>query len=353
MKPTFLTFLLGFFLNSSMAQNCDIAQAGVTIYNATNTSATTNVQVGQNANFKFSITNMGTDAGCSIPANTVTAIFDFPVLSGDIMPYIYDGPLSFISGYFTWTYNSDAQVLIGKNSTAIPHGMGDANILVKVKGNVSGSGHSNLNLTQGGGTSDNTGNDFAGAQLLVTANSALPVILSSFTGAPDKCDASLKWTTKTEESNFSHFEIEYSPDARTFIKVGIVQGKAISSGADYKFTYRQVNGNGYYRLKQVDKDGKFEYSNSIRVSTNCNDKARILVYPNPLSYDQKLIVTISGYTGKIKGELYNAMGQQVTVYNLVNSANELSVMNLSAGVYMLYVKGEEGNADSFKVVVTR
>jgi hypothetical protein len=297
--------------------------------------------------------NAGTSTGCTIPANSVTAIFDFPTLAGNIKPYIYNGPAQFVSGYFTWTYSSSDEVLIGTNTIAIPHGLGDANIIVKVRGNAAGSGHSNLNLTQGGGTADNTANNFAGAQLTVTTNSALPIILSSFTGTPDKCDASLKWATKTEETNFSHFEIEYSPDAGIFTKVGTVTGKALATGADYAFTYRQLNGNGYYRLRMVDKDGKYEYSNVIRVSSNCGNKSRVFIYPNPLSYDQKLTVTISGYTGKIKGELYNALGEKVNVYTLVNSANELSVMNLSAGVYMLYVKGEGGNADSFKIVVTR
>jgi hypothetical protein len=348
-----LFFLLTFFVNFSNAQNCDIAQAGVAVYDAANTAPVLSVSRGQDANFKFSISNAGTGTGCSIPANSVTAIFDFPTLAGGIKPYIYSGPASFVSGYFKWTYNSSEEVLLGTNTTAIPSGQGDLNILVKIRGNAGGSGHSNLNLTQGGGASDNTANNFAGAQLKVTENSSLPVLLSAFTVTPDKCNALLNWTTASSESKLSHFEIEYSPDGRTFIKIDNVAGKNSNAGADYKFSYRQLNGDGYYRLKLVDKDGSFGYSNTVHAITNCSDKSKVLVYPNPISYDQKLIVAISGYSGKIKGELYNATGQKVTVYSLINSANELSVMNISAGVYMLKIRSEDGESASFKIVVTR
>lgn len=353
MKSAFLIFLSLLFLKSSEAQNCDIATTGVSIVNAGNTAPVSAISTGQTANFKFSIFNAGTDPNCTIPANTVTAIFDFPTLPGGIKPYIYNGLPGFVSGYFTWTYNSTEEILSGTNTTAIPNGLGDVGILVKIKGNAGGTGHSNLNLTQGGGISDNVSNNTGTAQLIVVENIPLPAKLSAFTAAPDNCNALLSWSTKTEESTFSHFEIEYSTDARTFIKIGTIQGKAISTGADYKFTYRQLNGNSYYRLKQVDKDGRFEYSQVIYASTNCSDKSKVLVYPNPLRYDQKLVVTVSGFTGSIKGELFNATGQKVTAYALANSANELSVAGLSAGMYMLYVRGENEESASFKVVVTR
>lgn len=351
MKVTLLTFILGFFLSTSLAQNCDIAQAGVAIYDATNTAPVTLIATGQNANFKFSISNVGISLGCAIPANSVTAVLDFPKLATGIRPYIYVGPSSFVSGYFTWTYNNLEEVLEGTNTLAIPGGSGDMDILVKVKGNAIGAGYSNLNITQGKGISDNTGNNFSRAQLIVSA--PVPVKLSSFTVVPDKCDALLNWSTLSE-INFSHFDIEYSPDAITFIKIGTVQGRNISTGSDYKFSYTQLSGNGYYRLKLVDKDGRFEYSDVARIKTTCTDQGKILVYPNPLRYDQKLIVNISGYQGKISGELFNVDGQRLNAYNLVNSTNELSVKNLSAGVYMLYVKADDGgDTQSFKIIITR
>lgn len=353
MKVIMLFITLGFFLDSSRAQNCDVAQTGLAIYDAANTKPIASIATGQDANFRFSIANFGTDPGCSIPANSVTAIFNFPASTGGLMPYIYDGPAQFVSGYFSWTYSSMDNVLQGTNTKPIPNGQGDANILVRVKGNAAGTEISNLKLVQANSISDNSSNNLSGAQLIVTKGVALTVDLSAFTVTADKCDALLKWSTSSSEANFSHFDIEYSADGRTFTKLGTEPGKNSVTGADYKYTYTQPNGDGYYRLKQVNKDGRFEYSSMMQVTTSCKDKNKVAVHPNPLHYDQKLVVTASGFTGKIKGELFNAAGQKVNVYNLINSVNELSVMNLTAGVYMLNVKSEQGDIQSFKIVVTR
>jgi len=349
MKVILLIFILGFSLSTSLAQNCDVAQAGVAIVDDANISPVSLIATGQEANFKFSVSNLGAP-GCAIPANSISAVLDFPKLSTGARPYVYTGPASFVSGYFTWTYNNLEEVLEGTNTMAIPGGSGDADILVKVRGNAIGAGYSNLNITQGKGVSDNTGNNFSRAQLVVTA--PVPLKLSSFTVIADRCDALLSWSTLSE-INFSHFDIEYSPDATTYFKIGTVQGKNISTGADYKFSYTQLNGNGFYRLKLVDKDGRYQYSDIDHIKTNCTDQAKVLVYPNPLHFDQKLVVNISGYPGKIAGELFNTGGQRVSEYSLANSANELSVRNLPAGVYMLYVKGDDTETKSFKVIITR
>jgi hypothetical protein len=349
MRVSILVLLLSFVLNAAIAQNCDIAQSrGIAIFDGTNTVPATTIAKGQTAFFRFSIKNLGTGTGSTIPSNSITAVFDFPTLAGGIKPYKYDGPASFVSGYFTWTYNSDAEVLMGTNTTIIPSGEGDIDISVKVKANAYGAGSSNLNITQGRGVSDNTSNNFATAKLLVPK----VVNLSAFTATPDKCNVLINWKTLSE-SGFSHFEVEYSPDGITFINAGRVEGRNLATGGDYRFTYTQSNGEGYYRLKEFARDGGYEYSEVVHVTTECSGKPTITVYPNPVDYSQKLIVTISGYMGKITGELFNASGQKVSVYSLSNSANELSLKNLSAGSYMLYVKGEGNEVKSFKVIITR
>jgi Secretion system C-terminal sorting domain len=348
MRVSILLLSFSFFLNVSVAQNCDISQAGIRIYNSANTFPVTSVGKGQSAYFRFSIKNLGTDINCTIPSNSITAVLDFPTLAGGIKPYKYDGPASFISGYFTWTYNSDADVLLGTNTTIIPGGEGDIDISVKIKANAYGTGNSNLNITQGKGVSDNISNNFSTAKLIVPK----AVNVSIFTASADKCNVLLNWKTLSE-NNFSHFEVEYSQDGITFINAGRIEGRNIATGADYRLVYTQSNGEGYYRLKQTAIDGSFEYSDVVHVTTDCSSRPSVMVYPNPVDFAQKLIVNISGYSGKITGELFNASGQKISVYNLANKANELSVQNLSAGSYMLYVKDEGREVQSFKIIVTR
>lgn len=344
--------LLSFVASSSIAQNCDIAQTtGVKIFNAAGTATVTTIQAGQTANFRFTIKNLGTANDCSIPANSVTAVFDFPSLAGGIKPYIYIGPSSFTSGYFTWSYNNDAEVLMGTNTTAIPSGEGDIDITIKVKGYSTGAGNSNLNIGQGKGVADNTANDFSTAKLTVSGTRLLPVNLSGFTSTVDICDVLLSWKT-ISETDFSHFELEYSADGITFDKIARAEGKS-ANGADYYFNYAQLSEIGYYRLKEVASDGSYEYSNTIRAKTDCHGKGKILVYPNPVDYAQKLQVNISGYTGKMTGDIYNGTGQKIATYNLTSRTNELSMEKLSAGAYMLKVRNESGEVQSFRIIVTR
>src|SRR5574338_1592104 len=171
MRLIIITVLLAFTFNQSQAQYpCDIASTGVGIVNANNTAPVSSICVGQHANFKFSVANLGTNPACVIPANSVQVTFDFPTLAGGIKPYVYTGPENFTSGYFSWTYNAGAEVLVGTNTTAIPNGMGDADILVDVVGNTAQSASSNLNITQGMGISDNTANNTGSAQLTVNAS---------------------------------------------------------------------------------------------------------------------------------------------------------------------------------------
>jgi hypothetical protein len=172
MRYVSFTLILAFVFTFTKAQDCDIATTGVTTVNATNTISLSSGDIGQVFNFKFSIANLGSELSCTIPANTVNAVFDFPTLSGGIKPYVYNGPPTFSSGYFTWTYNSIDEILEGTNTTAIPNGLGDADILVEVIGfqtapsGVS-TGTSSLNLTQTGVTPNNSGNDFGSGQLTI------------------------------------------------------------------------------------------------------------------------------------------------------------------------------------------
>lgn len=351
MKITILILLLSGFLTAATAQNCDIAQTGVAVFDEGNSHPISAIGLGEHANFKFSIGNFGSALDCSIPANSTRVNFSFPLLPGNVRPYIYDGPLTFSSGYFDWTYDPATEILSGVNGLSIPNGVGDNEVMVKIKGTAAGSGISNLNLLPGSGIQDNDANNFSAAQLIVVA-SPVPVKLLNFKAVADKCDAMLTWSTESEY-NFSHFDLEYSFDARTYVKIGSVPGKGIVTGSNYSFVYPQLNGKGYYRLKMVDMDGRLQVSNIAPATTNCTDKPQVVIYPNPVKFDQPLIVNITGYSGSIKGSLYDAAGRIIKTYTLLINSNSLSVTDLPAGTYMLKIENEGQKAGVFKVVVTR
>lgn len=96
-------------------------------------------------------------------------------------------------------------------------------------------------------------------------NSPLPVDLISFTASKSEFSVELKWSTASEVNN-SHFEIYKSTDIENFEQIGTVYGKGNSQViAEYQFIDRNLKGAQFYRLKQVDYDGQFEYSDIISV----------------------------------------------------------------------------------------
>lgn len=338
-------------INRVQAQSCDIAQAGLSVVDESASVPATSITVGQTAFFRVSIRNAAA-SGCAIPAHTVTTVLDFPTLAGGVKPYVYAGPPSFNSGYFTWIYDYAAEVLVGTNSREIPAGTMDLNVRLRVRGVAPGTGSSNLNITQGKGIADNASNNFSSAKLTVTAATTPGIKLRSFSVKPEQCIIMVDWSTESEQQ-IERFEIEFSPDGTRFSTIGILQAKNQAGGATYSYTYTPATDKGFYRLRQVNYDGSSVYSQDIFAASNCKGKGTIQVYPNPVSSQQKLVVNISGFSGKLKGELLDATGRITRTVQLANQVNEVSLNQLAAGNYLLIVREESGAAQSFKIVVTR
>lgn len=124
----------------------------------------------------------------------------------------------------------------------------------------------------------------------------LPVELTSFSASVNANLVNLKWETKTEVNNYG-FEILRSAqkDNDIWTKIGFVEGHGNSnSPKHYKFIDNTVtNGKYFYRLKQIDTDGKFEFSNKIEVDLN-SPKTYSLGqnYPNPFNPSTKINYTL-------------------------------------------------------------
>jgi hypothetical protein len=154
---------------------------------------------------------------------------------------------------------------------------------------------------------DFSSNDFT---LGSVQDASLPVELVEFTAQVVDGNVELKWTTATEIDN-SHFEIERAGTDRIFSYIGEVEGNGNAIELiDYDFTdYTPFSGISFYRLKQVDFDGDFEYSAvvSVKVETGLT----MSFYPNPI-IDRKLNIQVNG------------LGPEQTVdYTIVNHTGEL------------------------------
>lgn len=166
----------------------------------------------------------------------------------------------------------------------------------------------------------------------------LPVKLESFTAEHAGISHLVKWTT-AEEINTLHFEVQRSPNARDFMSLGTVRPSGNNAnGAAYSFRVdKPLQGNNFYRLKIVDNDGSFVYSNIVLLKNE--GSLEISVYPNPTADALHIKLPHSGASATVKALLYDAQGrllmQPVLKTGLIN---EVNVAMLPAGLYSIRCK---------------
>jgi hypothetical protein len=172
----------------------------------------------------------------------------------------------------------------------------------------------------------------------IASDNALPVRLVSFKASISENTAQLRWSVADAEG-FSHFEIEKSTDAHSFVKIGRVAFDQKES--DYAFADPNI-GTAiiYYRLKMLDLDGSFAYSRLEAV--HVGQSAVLLVgYPNPFHRD----LTI--YSDQTQNAiLTNGSGRKVMEIPLQKGNNPLEAARLTPGVYFLKTQ----NGDVLKLV---
>ncbi len=123
----------------------------------------------------------------------------------------------------------------------------------------------------------------------LNSNSPLPITLLSFNGELQNKNALLHWKI-TNEYNSKGFEVQKSLDGLTFTRIGFVNSNNLQGINNYNFTDpRLVDGWNYYRLEQVDLDGRFTYSSIIRLGYT---QFRWYILGNPYSGNSAVLLTM-------------------------------------------------------------
>ena len=166
------------------------------------------------------------------------------------------------------------------------------------------------------------------------APAVLPVQLSSFQAFPKEQSVQLEWKTASETNN-DFFTIERSVNGVDFEAIGQVDG-AGTSLVNLTYTYEDKElPNGqlqlYYRLKQTDFDGTFEYSEIVEVTNQESNHVVIKVYPNPATNDTVNISLGTAENAIIL--LHNNAGQQIRTYRPTNNVLQINMTNLPNGIY--------------------
>ena len=182
------------------------------------------------------------------------------------------------------------------------------------------------------------------------ASNPLPVKLVSFSAQKENETALLQWST-SEERNSYIFEIENSPNARDWQKIGEVKSAGESTKLSrYQFVdIKPTAGVNYYRLKMIDLDGTFAYSRieSITVST----VSQIILYPNPVS--EKLFIKTSKNTETVKVRLTNSNGATVFAKNAFDLKDGINFSRLPDGIYLVKITLPDNRIETHKVFVEK
>ena len=185
----------------------------------------------------------------------------------------------------------------------------------------------------------------------------LPVELFSFKAEKGEKGILLKWATASELNN-EKFEIEHSTNGRAFEKIGEIKGKETTlQVSDYSFQHQSpISGGNYYRLKQIDLDGQFEYSKVVSLNFKGEETEVGRFYPIPSKtgivnldlnslIDGQISVSIFDMSGKMMGR------QEIKVQNGFNNLN-FDYSTLNNGIYLVKID-QRGNQTYRKLLIER
>ena len=183
-------------------------------------------------------------------------------------------------------------------------------------------------------------------------NCALPLTLLSFKGAAHNEGDFLEWQTNNE-INVLGFQVQRRTGQDTWNSIAYLDGTGTSQQITH-YSFLDVfpdRGHNYYRLKQMDVDGKFRYSKIVGIyTTNLSTQKQIRVSPNPAG-DGKIYISFHQFPvpGNIL-RILNTSCQIIKEQELGQSGMELDVSDLTPGIYLVWVAlGDENMVTRFVV----
>jgi len=199
------------------------------------------------------------------------------------------------------------------------------------------------------------------AEVAATWNiTIIPVELTSFTASVNDNDVTLNWETATELNN-SGFDIERKSTVGEYDKIGFVPGFGTTTEPRV-YSFSDVNmlpGIYTYRLKQIDYDGTFEYSDPVEVDIVIPDVYSLHQnYPNPFNPSTKITFTLAA-NAQVTLKVFDVLGQEVmTLINQDITAGvhtyDFDAAGINSGVYFyrIEVNGIDGtNFTSIKKMI--
>ena len=145
----------------------------------------------------------------------------------------------------------------------------------------------------------------------------------------------LEWITELEIDN-DYFELEKSTDAQDWDVISVVQGAGNSTDTEFysSIDYNPAEGLNFYRLRQVDFDGDFDYSEIISIDYSNDAASDFSLFPNPAASE----VVISAINSEISEiVIFNSIGQEmpIKILNETDSSLGISIEDYPSGMYFI------------------
>lgn len=359
-KRSTLLMCTALFAGTAFAQNPELSAPGINpspgLVNGTVTMSAT-------------FTNVSSVAYGYDPANPMIVSFTTSkFLPANGTSPIVSGPGSV---YFTWSAQctggcggaTPIWIIIGLQNQIIPGSTGSGPFTVYAGGAISFSGTITAASTaaqaaanNGDGFNANITPSPSFADIALGASNTqsafgytsgvVPVRLISFTAKKQGTSALLNWATSME-LNSSRFDVERSADGNIFIKAGTVQAQGNSSViSNYSFTdAAPFKGANYYRLKEINTDDTYEYSDIKKLEFNTGS-VEAVVYPNPVTNT----LYIKNLHGNNVIELINTNGKMIKTINASSSTKDIDMSMLAKGVYLLKITESNALSTVIKVI---
>ena len=170
----------------------------------------------------------------------------------------------------------------------------------------------------------------------------LPLKLISFDGQSNNRLVKLKWKTSNEQE-IQSFEVERSLNGIDDFKImaTVLPKNQLHNQYDYNDVIPLGVTSLYYRLRIINQDGSYEYSNVISVN-NSSSNPKVVIYPNPTT--SKLTIEIhEKSTDSYKISIINNKGEVVKSFNLNGVKETYDIGNLAAGAYLIEIRNTKNN----------
>ncbi|MFZ4621070.1 MAG: T9SS type A sorting domain-containing protein [Bacteroidota bacterium] len=313
-------------------------------------------------------------------SNVPVAVSTSGVLSGKTITKIAAGAdfciaLASDGTVYTWGNNANGQLGDASNTTSnVPVAVSTSGVLSGKTITQIGAGYSHAIALASNGSIFVWGSNIFG-QLGIGSHTdynvpvsasidPLPVELVSFTAIANNNAVELKWNTATEVNNVG-FEIERLKindkiESSTWEKVGFVEGNGTTSAPkSYSFIDAYVKNKVHYRLKQIDTDGSFSYSQEIEMNivSTVSEFSLYQNYPNPFNPSTTVSFAVPA-TSNITLEVVNVLGQTVgTLFSGIAQKDQLYTTlfdgsGLASGIYFSKLSFQ-GKVQLKKMILTK